>query len=158
MKIFSISVVLAVLVSATVVAAESAPAINVRFSVTEEVYINGALDTSRSEAFVPTTGLKNSAQVHLESTDGVAFLNLTDLRTAGTNLWFRKWEYGRKLPLEDSRSPFYMIRSGSIGFETSEEYHVVIGDREGLRQWHKRMRNADGTTIRTCLVLKAEMD
>ena len=153
-----IPVVLAVLVSAIVVAAESDHPVSVRFIVSEEVHVNGALDTSRTEVLIPTTGLTNSAQLHLESTDGVAFLNLTDLRTAGTNLWFRKWEYGRKPPPEDTRSPFYMIRSGSIGFETSEEHHLVIGNREGLRQWHKRMRNADGTTIRTCLVLKAEMD
>ncbi len=157
MKTTRIPVLLAVWVAAIVVAAESDRAA-VRFTVTEEVHVNGALDTFRSEVFIPAVGLTNTTQLHLESTNGAAFLNLTDLRTAGTNLWFRKWEYGRKPPPEGTRSPFYMIKSGSMSFETSQEHHLVIGDSEGLRQWHKHMQHEDGTTIQTYLVLKAEMN
>ena len=156
MKNTSIPVALAILASTIIVAAQGDRTGPMRFRVTEEVHVNGALHDARSEIFIPATELTNFAQVRIESADGAAFLNLTDLRVKDSNLWFRKWEYGRIPPQEGTSSPFYMIRSGSVGFETSPEHHLVIGDTEGLRESHKRILKDDGTTIRTCIILRAE--
>lgn len=129
-----------------------------RIRVTEEKHVNNMLDVSRTETFVPATNLAGSTEVHLVSSDGDAFLTLTDLRVEGTNMWFRKWEFGRHPPPEGERSPFYMIRSGSVGFETTPEHHLVIGDEVGIRQSNKHFGNKDGTSISTYLVIKAEND
>jgi len=139
------------------VAAQSDSATVSRMRVTEEKLVNNVLDFSRTEIFVPATNLADAAEVHLSSSDGDAFLTLTDIRIEGTNMWFRKWEFGRHPPPEGERSPFHMIRSGSVGFETTPEYHLVIGDKVGLRQWNTHVvMKKDGTDIRTCLILRAE--
>jgi hypothetical protein len=129
-----------------------------QIDVTEEVYVNGGLRTSRDEVFRPTPNLTNAALICLVSTNGAAFLNLTDLRLQGTNVWFRKWEYGRNRPPSGTETPMYMIESGSVIHERTPEFRLVIGDKTGFRQWEKHMGKRDGTPVDTFIVIKASND
>jgi hypothetical protein len=126
---------------------------NIAITVTEEVYDHGVLSNARVEVFHPGLNVTDP-QVHLVSTNGVAFLNLTKLRIEGTNIWFQKWEYGRNPTQNSNDTPLYMILSGSVSQQCPGEFHLIVRDNAVLRLWNKSLR---GTTD-TCVVIKATTD
>ncbi len=137
LKVRPPSIFVALLATVLFAAGQSGNTQGLRISITEAVSLGGAKYDSREEIFVPAGGLTNSARLHLVSTNGEAFLDLTDLRVEGTNVWFRKWEFKRNPPKPTEKSRYYMIHSGGFGQERSPEFHLEIGDEQGLSIPHK---------------------
>jgi hypothetical protein len=130
---------------------------NVSFRVREERLTNGKVDLTRDEVFIAAAANTSTDTLCLVSINN-AFLNLTNFRIVGTNVWFSKWEFGRK-PIDTDKPPLYMLASGSIGFQSPQEYHLVLGDGVGITEWNKHFENTkNGTTIETRLIITAKDD
>jgi len=139
---------------------QSREATSIRIRVTEEVRVDGALRDRRDAVFRLASNVTNGADVHLVTRKNEAYLNLQALRMEPTNLWFRKWEYGRDPAHAIGRSPFYMIERGSIGSELlSAEHRLGIGDGAGLRHLARlHPSSGDKGQITVWLIIKAAND
>jgi hypothetical protein len=138
--------------------AQSGYTSSTRICVTEEVRVNDVLQDSRDTIFFPVIDSMNADQAHLVSTNGAGFLNFSEFRLQGTNIWFRKWEYGRKSAIYPAHDPMYMLAGPSISFKEPPGFHIAIGDKIGLRYRYNQFIRPDQSRLDTYIVIKADND